>query len=547
MEASIITNLGMRRENILISRNSTFRENLFYKVKLVFSRVKDDVDVHLQYLTDEKERTGKLGATIVYVQSIKDAYTIYEQLKHVFDNGRSIAVYHASLTQQERDDCLRRFQLDKIEVVIATIAFGMGIDKPNIRNVIMWGHPASIEALYQMGGRAGRDGKPSNVEVIADLGDVRNIMQIKTYDKSFQNDHESQLKQTMDMFHFCTNQQTCRHIQIARHFAEYKLRSDCRNVCDCCQQKYQQNFEKFEYVNQELKDEDLLKILKVVSARKLGNRMVVEILRGMQNAKVRKHQDILFRQEKVFGIGKHQKTNYWENLFVEAVTKKLIDVNVNVNLTEKYSVPTQFFEVTEEGQNFMHQMLKDNKSLEVDLKALYEVAQKLMFEGEENLVDAEINERIAKESPRNMYQLSGIYGVEMDLVNKLGPVIVECIQIHKTASVVATEFMEKKVIQRLEYLQQTHKLDRFFAQPGLLAWNLYSLYQDGKSVNECQDCGLPGLNFNITLQKLAEGVNTYGPSPKVDLQKLQKEAYLKDHMIHHGWLCIMLDHTWCLQ
>ena len=151
--------------------------------------------------------------------------------QQLLKEGLSVAAYHAGMTSDQRRQVQNSFQKDDIQIIVATIAFGMGIDKPNVRFVIHYDLPKSIEGYYQETGRAGRDGLPSRALLLYRLGDmalVRGL--IEKNNNELQRRIETHKLNAMVSF---AEAQTCRRQVLLNYFDE-KLAEPC-GYCDICQ------------------------------------------------------------------------------------------------------------------------------------------------------------------------------------------------------------------------------------------------------------------------------------------------------------------------
>lgn len=240
------------------------------------------------YLEQHKDESG-----IIYCTSRKRTEEIAGKLAAKGLNSRC---YHAGLPLEERQTVQDLFIKDEVEIVVATVAFGMGIDKPNVRFVVHYEIPKNIESYYQETGRAGRDGLPAQAMLFYDPADPARIRSLLE-----KNPNQEQLRielhklNTMVAF---AEAQTCRRRVVLNYFGEYSPKA-CGN-CDICldpPQSYDATV-------------DAQKILSCVyrTGQYFGITHVVEVLRGAQTARVK---SLGHDQLSTFGIGKDQSTEHW--------------------------------------------------------------------------------------------------------------------------------------------------------------------------------------------------------------------------------------------
>jgi len=282
----ILTQLKLRDPHIHIA--SFDRPNIYYEVR---PKHKGSYGELLQFLREQQE-----SSVIVYCQSRKGVDELSFALAH---DGIRALPYHAGLTSEQRSENQERFIRDDVPVLVATIAFGMGIGKPDVRAVIHFDLPRNLEGYYQESGRAGRDGLPAQCILFFNYGDrvkVEYIIAQKT------GEHEQILAyQQLQQVLAYGDSTACRRRALLAYFGE-TLHQNCGN-CDNC----------LRTVVMEDRTIDAQKFLSCVARTKerFGMGYIIEVLRGANTKKIR---DYGHDQLSTYGIGRDLSMEEWQHL-----------------------------------------------------------------------------------------------------------------------------------------------------------------------------------------------------------------------------------------
>jgi ATP-dependent DNA helicase RecQ len=254
-------------------------------------------------------------AGIVYCLSRKSTEEVANRLNKM---GIKAKPYHASIPKEEKELAYSEFMADQIQVVVATIAFGMGIDKPNVRFVVHWNLPKNIESYYQETGRAGRDGLPSEAMLIYSAGDAFTLRGFIDKGSSTNASVSTQLFRQIQhdkldrLLEFCQTGH-CRRRVLLQYFQE-KVLSDCGN-CDCCE-------------SPRAKIDGTQIAQKIMSAifrtdQRFGIGYIVDVLLGVANDRMQKygHTDL-----PTFGIGKDMDKSTWMFYTNQLIDLGLVDI-----------------------------------------------------------------------------------------------------------------------------------------------------------------------------------------------------------------------------
>jgi bloom syndrome protein len=222
--ADIKHNLDM--ENCEIFTQSFNRPNLYYEI----------IPKQARFIQGMGELiTSKYGGQcgIVYTLSRKSAEGTANTL--VTKHGIKARYYHAQMDPEAKIEVQEKWQSGEVEVVVATIAFGMGIDKPNVRFVIHQNMPKSLEGYYQETGRAGRDGLRSDCYLYFSYSDLPALRRMINEDKDKQPaEKDRQHGMVNRMVEYCESAHTCRRVQVLQYFGEAFDAAECKNMCDNC-------------------------------------------------------------------------------------------------------------------------------------------------------------------------------------------------------------------------------------------------------------------------------------------------------------------------
>ncbi|ACA55520.1 DNA helicase RecQ [Clostridium botulinum] len=464
------------------------RENLSFSV----IKGEDKEKFIFDYL---ESNIGKVG--IIYTSTRKEAESLYNKINK---KGYEVGVYHAGLGDEERKKTQEDFSFDNIEIIVATNAFGMGIDKSNVRFVIHHNIPKNMEAYYQEAGRAGRDGEESECILLFSPNDIR--IQKYFIDESFlsperKNNEYNKLRAMVD---YCYTSK-CLRSYILEYFGEDALEEKCNN-CSTCND------------NREEKDITLeaQKIFSCVYRMKerFGVNMVADVLRGSKNKKLLSLD--------LDGVSTYGIMEEFTQKDIVALMNKLIADDYMVTTDDKFPVVRlrpKSYDVLKGKEIVSIKVSKIEKKVKAD-NELFEILKQLRkaISQEESVPpfmifpDATLKE-LSEYMPTKEEDLLKIKGIGERKAEVYGERFIEAI----------TEYMNEKGIDinNMDNYENTKSNKESKIKTHVLSYNLY---KEGKTIKEIsEERNLKAITIQEHLFKcLSEGM-------EVDLDNFINKDY----------------------
>lgn len=299
VQQDIIKNLRMEKAKLFVS--SFNRPNLYYEVR---PKPNDAMELHKEIIKFIRDNEGKSG--IIYCLTRKKVEDLAELLQL---NGIKALPYHAGLDNKLRAENQDKFLMEEVDVIVATIAFGMGIDKPDVRFVIHYDIPKSLEGYYQETGRAGRDGGEGQCIAFYSEHDVEKLNKFFTDKNITEQEMANQLVQEMVSY---AESSSCRRLNLLRYFGEDYTQENCGACDNCLHPKPRvEAREEMQYA--------LETILAMKQAFKV--RDVVDVMLGKRNPNTKiYHLDSLEQ----FGQGTDHDEFFWKAVLREAIFERLL-------------------------------------------------------------------------------------------------------------------------------------------------------------------------------------------------------------------------------
>ncbi|MEA3289270.1 MAG: DNA helicase RecQ, partial [Campylobacterota bacterium] len=448
VQENIVSSLNLN--NPVILRGKTKRDNLRIKAK---KRVGNGQAQLLEFIKDKKDQTG-----IVYTFTRKETETV---AKFLNDQGYNAKAYHAGLNADIRNTVYREFINDQINIVVATIAFGMGIDKSNIRFVVHTSMPKTIENYYQEIGRAGRDGLESETLLLYTKADE--ISKIAMMDDITNPEYKKLLEQKLNAMYRFSNSSSCRHQNIASYFDD--TIEECSTKCDNCTKG---DVESVDIT------EDSRKFLSSCfrANQSFGQNHLIDILRGSKNKRIYQfgHENL-----SVYGIGADKSKNEWD-----AIADRLFDIEA-INVGEHRAIKlTPYGVEVLKGQHTVtidkdkmgvveketrtskttkqySQFFEEFRSLRTKIAQEEEVAPYIVF-SDKVLVD------LSEKLPQNKEEFLAINGVGESKWEKYGEAFLELTTKSKPTQ---KKKLTKTYLETLEFIEEGKSVEEIAEAKGV--------------------------------------------------------------------------------
>ncbi|MEG4502245.1 DNA helicase RecQ [Microcoleus sp. F6_B4] len=406
----IIQQLTLRNPYIHVA--SFNRPNLYYEVR---PKTKHSFAEVLQII----QKKG--GSGIIYCLSRKKVEEVAYKLQQ---SGVAALPYHAGMNDVDRATNQTRFIRDDVQVMVATIAFGMGINKPDVRFVIHYDLPKNLEGYYQESGRAGRDNEPAHCSLFFGYGDVKTIEYIieQKPDPQEQRIARQQLRRVINY----ADSSDCRRTVQLSYFGD-SFPGNCGNCDNCCNQKPVEDW-----------TIEAMKFLSCVARcqEKFGMNHIIDVLRGSKSQKVLQYQH---HQLSTYGIGKDRSAEEWKKLSRSLLNQGFLEEKTDgfpiLKLNEKSWEIMKRQRTVEIAIEPQREVQGKVRSLAVEVEALFTVLRTLRKQiADEQFVppyvvfaDKSLRD-MAEKRPQNLREFEEVYGVGSNKRDKYGKVFLEAIR-----------------------------------------------------------------------------------------------------------------------
>lgn len=496
--------LGLSNSKLFIS--SFDRKNLSIEVRGQVQKKRK-----LQEISNFIERR-KNESGIIYCLSRKNTEEVANHLK---GQGHSVAFYHAGMNHEEREETQTDFINDDTKIIVATIAFGMGIDKSNVRFVIHYNLPKNLEGYYQEIGRAGRDGLPSETILYYNMRDF--VLYSQFADGGANSEMQKEKLNRMLQF---AEAKSCRRKILLSYFGEH-LAENCGN-CDVCENPPK------DFEGTILSQKALSGIVRM--GEKDGITMLINVLRGSNNADIHSKQYFTL---KTYGIGKDVSFFDWRDYVIQMANQGLIEIMyaessalkitpigwkvLKGDKTIRLTTPTSPTDKKKQQKAAKTTTGGDtNKDLFTELKKIrYAIAKEEKMPAYIIFNDKTLK-LMASELPTTENQFLAISGVGMNKMEKYGEEFMNVIRKfkrvakpRKIATTVTTFELYKEGLNPTEIAEKRNlSITTIFS-------HLSQLYSEGKKVD------LEQYISTETINKVREAFNTLGR--KIELKPIHEK------------------------